>query len=66
MVTPPQTVTLAPSQTLSPSVMGAEVWMPSERWEGCTACPAQASTHPGAMKVPAPTWMGEVSRNAQL
>ena len=32
MVTPPQTTALAPIQTFSSSVMGADVLMPSARW----------------------------------
>ena len=66
MVTPPQTTALAPIQTFSSSVMGADVLMPSARWAASTEWPAQARQTPGAMKAPAPMWTGEVSRMTQL
>ena len=39
IVTPPQTVAFAPIQTSRPSVMGAEVPMPTVRCAASTECP---------------------------
>ncbi len=66
IVTPPQTVAFAPIQTSRPSVMGAEVPMPTVRCAASTECPEQARQTPGAMNAPAPMSMGDVSSMTQL
>ncbi|SRR5699024_6264712 len=64
--TPPQIVTLAPSQASRPMVIGAEVPTPVARCLASIACPAHARQVPGPIKVFSPICTGDVSRITQL
>ena len=63
MVTPAQMVALAPIHTLLPMAIASEVEIACARCAGSRAWPVALMVTPGAMKVPWPILMGDVSRS---
>ena len=66
MVTPGKTVTLAPSHTFSPMVIGLSLKPPCKRSTGSMAWLVQIRLHPGPMSAQWPMVMMFESRNVQF